>query len=415
MRIAVVGSGIAGMASAWLLSRQHDVVLFEADDRLGGHTDSHAVETDGQSLVVDSGFIVYNEKHYPLLTRLFDELKVASQPTTMSFSVHDQASGLQYNATNLRGLFCQPSNLFSPRFLGMLADLRRFYREAPAMLDVALPGPSMGEYLAANDYGEAFRDLHLVPMASALWSSPTASILDFPIVHLVRFMANHSMMQLGGRPQWRVVRGGSCSYIDALQRNWNVQVRLGTPVCGVKSRQHPATVLVETNTGVEIFDRVVLACHADDSLRLLAEPTQTQRDVLSAFEFQDNDTILHTDVSVLPPNRGAWAAWNAHVPAQPGGDCTVSYWMNALQSLQTREPLVVSLNRRADIDPARILRERRYRHPVQSAASVHAQSRNAEIQGVGGISFAGAWWGHGFHEDGLRSAVDIAAQLGVSL
>ncbi|MGB4857831.1 MAG: FAD-dependent oxidoreductase [Dokdonella sp.] len=414
MRIAVVGSGIAGMASAWLLARDHEVVLFEADSRLGGHTDSHDIEINGKPLVVDSGFIVFNEKHYPLLTRMFDELGVASQSTTMSFSVHDEASGIQYNASNLRGLFCQPTNLFSPQFLGMLADLRRFYREAPTLLEHPEPGPSLGEYLAANGYGGAFRDLHLVPMASALWSSPTARILDFPISHLVRFMANHSMMQLSGRPAWRVVQGGSRSYIDALQRGWNVQVRLNSPVRSVRAQQQPTTISVTTDVGVESFEHVVLACHADDALRLLVDPTDAQRDVLSAFEFQDNDTILHTDARLLPPNRGAWAAWNVHVPSQPGDDCTVSYWMNALQSLRTRDPLVVSLNRRADIDPSRILRERRYRHPVQSAASVQAQSRKAEIQGIGGISFAGAWWGHGFHEDGLRSAVDVAAQLGVS-
>ena len=414
MRIAVVGSGIAGMASAWLLSREHEVVLFEADSRLGGHTDSHDIEVDGHALVVDSGFIVFNETHYPLLTRLFNELGVASQPTTMSFSVHDEASGLQYNAGSLRGLFCQPANLFSPTFLGMLADLRRFYRVAPAVLDLAEPGPSLGEYLAANGYGDAFRDLHLVPMASALWSSPTAQILDFPITHLVRFMANHSMLQLSGRPAWRVVKGGSRSYIDAFMRAWNVDVRLDSPVRSIRVEQQPTAVSLTTDAGIESFDRVVLACHADDALRLLAEPSDAQREVLSAFQFQDNDTILHTDASLLPPNRDAWAAWNVHVPVQPGSDCAVSYWMNALQSLQIRDPLVVTLNRRADIDPARILRERRYRHPVQSAASVEAQSRKREIQGINGVSYAGAWWGHGFHEDGLRSAVDVAAQLGVS-
>lgn len=414
MHIAVVGSGIAGMASAWLLSREHEVVLFEADSRLGGHTDSHDVEVDGKSLVVDSGFIVFNEKHYPLLTRLFAEIDVASQPTMMSFSVHDETSGIQYNAGNLRGLFCQPANLFSPRFLRMLADLRRFYREAPSVLDLPTPGPSLGEYLAANGYGDAFRDLHLVPMASALWSSPTARILDFPITHLVSFMANHSMMQLSGRPDWRVVQGGSRSYIEAFKRRWNVQVRLDSPVRSVRAQRLPTTIEVTTEAGVESFDRVVLACHADDALRLLANPSVAQRDVLSAFEFQDNDTILHTDASLLPPNRAAWAAWNVHVPAQTGGGCTVSYWMNALQSVQTSDPLVVTLNRRPDIDPTRVLRERRYRHPVQSAASVEAQSRKAEIQGVNGICYAGAWWGHGFHEDGLRSAVDVAAHLGVS-
>lgn len=414
MRIAVVGSGIAGMASAYWLSRQHEVVLYEADSRVGGHTDSHVVEVDGRSLVVDTGFIVFNEAHYPLLSQLFAELGVASQPTTMSFSVHDAGSGLQYNAGSLAGLFCQPTNLFSPRFLGMLADLRRFYREAPALLDQPSSGVTLGDYLQTHHYGAAFRDQHIVPIASALWSSPSARILDFPAVHLVRFMANHNMMQVSGRPQWRVVRGGSSSYVQALQQRWSVDVRLATPVQRVQRRVRDGGVDVVSEAGSEHFDQVVLACHADDALCLLADASDAERSILGALQFQDNDTVLHTDARVLPPNRRAWAAWNAYLPATADQHCTVSYWMNALQSLPSSQPLIVSLNRTADIDPARILRRRLYRHPVQNTASVLAQTRKWQIQGVGGVYYAGAYWGHGFHEDGMRSALEVARRLGVN-
>ncbi len=411
MRIAVVGSGIAGLGTAWLLSQQHEVVLFEADQRIGGHTHTHAIEMDGRTLAVDTGFIVFNGDHYPLLTRLLASLEVESQPTTMSFSVHNARSGLEYNAGTLAGLFCQPANLLSPRFLGMIADLRRFYREAPKLLEQAGPGPTLGQYLAERNYSAAFRDDHLVPMASALWSSPSARILDFPAVQLVRFMANHHMLQISGRPQWRVVRGGSSRYIAAMRARWSVEERVGTGVQSIRRTGH--AVAVTSATGQESFDHVVLACHADDALALLADASVRERAILGDLEFQTNDVVLHTDARVLPRRRSAWAAWNAHVPAQPSADCTVSYWMNALQSIDSAQPLIVTLNRSAAIDPARVLRTMRYRHPLQTHAAAAAQKRKAEIQGVANTWFAGAYWGFGFHEDGLRSAVDVAHSLGV--
>lgn len=414
MRIAVVGSGIAGMASAWLLSRRHDVVLFEADDRLGGHTDTHALDIDGKPIAVDTGFIVFNDVHYPLLSRMFAEIGVESQPSTMSFSVHDARSGLQYNAGNLRGLFCQPGNLVNQHFLGMLRDLRRFHREAPALLDSVDPGPSLCDYLASNRYGVAFREWHIVPMASALWSSPSARIADFPARQLVRFMANHHMLQIAGRPTWRVVRGGSSRYIAALQQHWSVQCRLATPVLRVFRRARGDGIDIISASGRERFDHVVLACHADDALALIEQPADGERAVLGAITFQDNDTVLHTDARLLPPNRRAWAAWNAHVPAQADAPCTVSYWMNVLQSLRTRDPLIVTLNRSAEIDPSRILRRRRYRHPLQDAKGCQAKRRFADIQGVDRLWFAGAYWHDAFHEDGMRSAVEVARGFGVA-
>jgi uncharacterized protein len=411
VRIAVIGSGISGLASAWLLSREHAVTLFEAQDYLGGHTHTHEVELDGVHHAIDSGFIVYNETHYPLLTQLLGQLGVRSQPTTMSFSVHSAASGLEYNATSIDGLFCQRRNLFSPRFWGMLADLRRFYREAPALLDEPSPGPTLREYLETHGYGAAFRDEHLVPMASALWSSPADAILAFPAQYLVRFMSNHHMLQLGGRPQWRVIRGGSATYVRALRARWNVQERPGCPVLSV--RREAAAVEVRTRAGIEHFDRVVMAAHADQSLALLSDATERERTVLGAIPYQVNETVLHTDAALLPVNRKAWAAWNAYIPPAPGEPCSVSYCMNILQGLHTAQPLVVTLNRTHAIDPGKVLRRMTYEHPVYTHETVRAQCRRAEIQGSRRTWFAGAYWGWGFHEDGLRSAVDVARALGI--
>jgi len=406
MRIAVVGSGIAGLASAWLLSRKHEVTLFEANDYFGGHTHTHEVEQAGKSYRIDSGFIVHNPAHYPLLTRMFAQLGVASQPTTMSFSVHSEASGLEYNATTLDTLFCQRRNLLSPRFLGMVRDLARFYREAPALLLTPEDTTSLGDYLLQHGYGAAFRDEHLIPMASALWSSPPTQILQFPARYLVQFMANHQMLQLAGRPQWRVVKGGSSTYVAALRAHWPVRERLHCPVHSIL--RHAGGVEVCSAAGVEHFDQLVLACHSDQALRLLGDANEREHSILGAMTYQANDTVLHTDASVLPRRRKAWAAWNAWLPRDPAAPCTVSYCMNLLQGIASPEPFVVSLNRSEAIDPAKVLARMRYHHPVYTRASVQAQARKAEIQGWRRTWFAGAYWGWGFHEDGMRSAVELS-------
>ena len=410
MRIAVIGSGIAGLASAWLLSKRNEVTLYEAADRLGGHTHTHRIELGGRSYDVDTGFIVHNPQHYPLLTALFDELGVASQPTTMSFSVRNEASGLEYNATDVDSLFCQRRNLVSPRFWRMLRDLSRFYREAPALLDLPGDGPTLGDYLDGHGYSAMFRDDHLVPMASALWSSPSSRILAFPAKYLVRFMANHQMLQVKDRPQWRVVHGGSSRYIDAMRARWRVRERLSTPVRMLLRTGAGATVM--TDEDAEHFDHVVVACHSDQALQLLGDASDAERLVLGAIAYQVNDTVLHTDARLLPRHPKAWAAWNAFVPRDAGDACTVSYCMNLLQGLDAPEPLIVTLNRTDRIDPARILRRMHYHHPVYDHASVAAQARRAEIQGQRRTWFAGAYWGWGFHEDGMRSAVDVANALG---
>lgn len=409
MRIAVIGSGISGLMCAWLLSRKHEVVLFEANDYLGGHTQTHDIAVGGRPYRVDTGFIVFNPLNYPLLTRLLAELGVGSQPTTMSFSVRNEASGLEYNATSLATLFCQRRNLVSPRFFGMIRDLLRFYREAPALLEHDAPGPTLGEFLERGGYGAAFRDEHLVPMASALWSSPPRRILEFPARYLARFMANHRMLRAGGRPTWRVVRGGSDTYVSALRARWSVQERVGCPVRRVVRGTH--AVEITSAHGPERFDQVVFACHGDQALALLADASPVEREVLGALRFQANDVVLHTDASVLPRNRRAWAAWNALVPGSSGDTCTVSYCMNLLQGIDCPEPVIVTLNPVRPIDARTVLRRLRYHHPVYSHESVAAQARKRDIQGRYRSWFAGAYWGWGFHEDGLRSAVEVAAAL----
>lgn len=410
MRIAVVGSGIAGLATAWYLQKSHDVTLFEAADYLGGHTHTHDIELGGSSYRVDTGFIVHNPVHYPLLHRLFDELGVASQPTTMSFSVHNPGTGLEYNATTLDSLFCQRRNLVSPRFLRMVRDLLRFYREAPAVLDAPAPGPTLGEYLAQHRYGDAFRDEHLVPMASALWSAPPAAILSFPMQYLVHFLANHQMLQTADRPQWQVVRNGSNTYVEAMRRDWRVVERIGCAVTAV--RREADRVIVSADADDLEFDHVVLACHADQALRMLRDASDREGEILGAMRFENNATTLHTDASVMPRHPKAWAAWNVRVGPTASHACNVTYCMNLLQGLSSPEPLLVSLNQDASIDPAKVLRRMVYAHPTYDIASVAARARKAEIQGQRRTWYAGAWWGWGFHEDGMRSAVEIARSLG---
>lgn len=409
MRVAVIGSGIAGLASAWLLSRHHEVVLFEANAYLGGHTHTQEVEQRGQRYAIDTGFIVHNPRHYPLLTALFEELGVQSQATTMSFSVQHEASGREYNAATLDTLFCQRRNLLSRRFIGMVRDLMRFYREAPALLAVDAGDPTLGDYLDAHGYGAAFRDEHLVPMASALWSSPPTQILAFPARYLVQFMANHQMLQVSDRPQWRVVRGGSASYVKAMRKRWRVQERLACPVLSIT--RDGLGVSVQSLAGSERFDHAVLACHSDQALALLGDATHREHEILGAMPYQPNEVVLHTDRSLLPRRPKAWAAWNAFVPRDPQAPCTVSYCMNLLQGVTSPEPFVVTLNRSEAIDPQRVLRRLRYQHPVYTREAVAAQRRKAEIQGANRTWFAGAYWGWGFHEDGMRSAVEVAAAL----
>jgi len=411
-RIAVVGTGISGLTAAWLLSRRHAVTVFEADARPGGHTHTHDLNVDGCEVRVDTGFIVYNDRNYPNFTRLLEALDVSGSPTVMSFSVANAASGLEYNGQDLASLFVQRRNLISPRFLGMLADILRFNRQAPRLLSLAGPGPSLGDYLLMGGFGRAFVEDYLRPMAAAIWSVPTARLNSFPAKRVIEFFANHGLLSINDRPQWYVVDGGSRSYVDRILTQL-ADVRLGCPVRRIQREE--VGVRLATEAGEEHFDAVVLATHSDQALALLADPSDAEREVLGAIGFQDNSVVLHSDASVMPRLKGAWAAWNYHLDGGEREQVTVSYWMNRLQHIDAPTPLLVTLNQDDRIDPAKVHARLNYAHPVFDAPAVAAQARRGEINGVRQTWYCGAWWRYGFHEDGCMSAVDVARDFGVTL
>jgi uncharacterized protein len=415
LKIAVIGSGIAGLGCAYLLQQKHDVQVFEAADYAGGHTHTHTIEVASGSYQVDSGFIVYNPNHYPNFIRLLDDLGVASQATRMSFGVKNLRSGLEYNATSVDQLFCQRCNIFRPSFWRLVRDLRRFYRTPHPLLSEADPGPTVGEYIAREGYSDIFRDDHLVPIASALWSSPGGKILEFPAKYLAQFMHNHHMLNTDSeRPPWRVVQGGSQSYTRALLAKLKNKVALNSKVQHVERRaeQFENGVTLHLAGGPAIYDRVVFACHADQALAMLAKSSKPEQDILGGLKFQENDTVLHTDTRIMPGNRKAWAAWNAHLGQHEQSQCTVTYWMNLLQGIEAPEQFLVSLNCTEQIDPSKILRRMRYAHPVYTHQTLAAQKRRTELMGPLHSYFCGAYWGFGFHEDGLRSGVEVAESLG---
>jgi hypothetical protein len=404
MRIGVVGGGVAGLYAAWQLAQRHEVALLERTDRIGGHTDTHRVEIGPGNgpLAVDTGFIVFNPPHYPLFTRWLDRLGVASQPTDMSFGVHCRVSGLEYNATDLAGLFCQRRNLLRPRFLRMVRDILRFYRQAPRWLEALDDRTTLGQWLEDAGMSDEFARDHLVPMAAALWSSPGEAILEFPMKYMLEFMHNHNMLQASGRPEWRTVSGGSLRYVEAALGTLRGRVLTGFHVRRIV--RTGSGVRVEAAEGKLEFDHVVLACHADQALAMIDGPSPAEHEVLGAFAYQANDTVLHTDASRMPERPRAWASWNVRRDPDRPERAGISYWMNRLQRLPVRTPLIVSLNQTEAIDPARILVRRSYRHPVYTPASRAAQRRIDEISGADRLWFCGAGWGWGFHEDAVRSA-----------
>ncbi|MHC4263262.1 MAG: NAD(P)/FAD-dependent oxidoreductase [Planctomycetota bacterium] len=420
MRIAVVGSGISGLSAAHLLSRSHVVVLFEAsDERLGGHTHTHTVSVGGRDHRVDTGFIVFNDWTYPRFMALMRSIGVTWQPSDMSFSVRSEVSGLEYNGTSLNSLFAQRSNLFRPSFLGMVREILRFNREAPALLEDPEDGPTLGEYLEAGRYGEPFVRDYILPMGAAIWSATRSAMLAFPAKYFVRFFANHGFLSVDERPVWQVVRGGSSAYIEPITRPFADRIRRGAPVDAV--RRCAGHVEVRASGGeFERFDHVVLACHSDQALKVLSDPTEAERDVLGAIGYQANEVLLHTDASIMPRKRLAWAAWNYHLTDHAIGESdapvAVTYWMNKLQSLEADEEFLVTLNWSDRIDPAKVLRRLLYHHPVYTHAAVRAQGRWDEVSSHARRTwYCGAYWFSGFHEDGVRSGLRVAEAFGERL
>ena len=404
MKIAIVGTGIAGNVAAHRLHRRHDITLYEAASHVGGHTHTHTVEQAGRGYAVDTGFIVFNDRTYPNFIALLGELGVAAQESSMSFSVRNEASGLEYNGTTLNTLFAQRRNLLRPSFLGMIRDILRFNREAPALL--AEPGGELplGELLARGRYGRAFVEHYIVPMGAAIWSTDAASMLNFPARFFIRFLHHHGMLTVNDRPVWRTIRGGSARYVEKLVAPFRDRIRLDTPVEWV--RRLPGAVIVKAR-GEEAarYDALFLACHSDQALGLLADPSDAERAVLGAIPYQRNEAVLHTDTRLLPKRRLAWAAWNYHVTPGRPGPVALTYNMNILQRLDAPTPFLVTLNRSDAIDPARVIQRIAYHHPLYTPASVAAQARHRELNGALGTYYCGAWWRNGFHEDGVVSAL----------
>ena len=409
MRIAIVGTGVSGLVAAHRLHPEHEIVVYEAARRLGGHSNTVEVEGPDGSHAIDTGFIVFNDRNYPNFEALLAALGVASQPSRMSFSVCDGRGRFEYSGTP-RGLFARPAHLVSPSFLGMLRDWRRFNREARALIGMNGTAPSLGHWLEQKGFSRHFVERLIVPQASAVWSADPDQMWSFPASFMAEFFDNHGMYSLRDRPKWRTVVGGSRSYVEAISAPWRDRVRLAAPVRRIE-RLGDSVRIEADGCESEEFDEVVIATHSDQALGMLADPSQAEREVLGAIPYQPNEAVLHTDASLMPRRRAAWSSWNFHLAEGPARRSTVTYWMNNLQRLRADRDYLVTLNRSGEIDPAKIIRRFEYDHPVYTAAGVAAQARHAEISGLRRTHYCGAYWGWGFHEDGVVSALRVCEPL----
>ena len=405
MKIAIVGAGIAGNVVAYYLSQEHDITVFEANDYVGGHTHTHDIEWKGKRYPVDSGFIVFNYKTYPQFTQLLKDLGVAVQPSSMSFSVKCERTGLEYNGTTLNTLFAQRRNLLRPSFYRMIKDILRFNREAPSLLTSSPAQVSLEEYLSQGRYGREFIEQYLIPMGAAIWSADPSQLSSMPAHFFIRFFHNHGMLSVNDRPTWYVIQGGSKEYVRKLTAPFRHRIRVDTPV--ERITRHPHSVLIKArNKPPEQFEHVFLATHSDQALTLLRDPLPLEREVLSAIPYQENEAVLHTDERVLPQRRLAWAGWNYHLLSNNSHHVPVTYNMNILQGIQAPVQFCVTLNNSQVIDPQKIIKRITYHHPFFTPKAVLAQQRQAEINGIKRTYFCGAYWRFGFHEDGVVSALN---------
>ena len=404
MKIAIIGTGIAGNLAAYRLSRDHDVTVFEAANRIGGHTNTVNVTHAGRDYAVDTGFIVYNDRTYPNFVALLDELGVDSQRSDMSFSVRNAFTGLEYNGTSLNALFAQRSNLFRPGFHRMIRDILRFNREAKIVLEPEMCDLTLGEFLRERQYSQEFVDDYIIPMGAAIWSAAPRCMYEMSASFFVRFFDNHGFLTVNDRPTWRVIRGGSSNYVDKLVQGHRDRVHLNARVDSVRRLPSHVEVSVRGSDALR-FDQVFIACHSDQALAMLSDPSPLERDVLGAIAYQKNEAVLHTDERLMPRSRRAWAAWNYHIRDCEQERVAVTYNMNILQGLGAPEQFCVTLNNSAAIEPSRVLRSIEYSHPIFNRRAAAAQQRHAEINGCRRTYFCGAYWRYGFHEDGVISAL----------
>lgn len=413
LRVAVVGTGISGLSAAWLLNQRHDVTVYERAERIGGHSNTILATVGGSRIAVDTGFIVFNRPAYPNLSALFEALEVPTHRSDMSFSVSLDEGKLEYSGSGLRGVFGQPRNLFRPRFWSMLRDLKRFYREAPEDASAAeIEQLSLGEYLAARRYGDAFRDEHLLPMASAIWSAPPAQMLSYPAASFIRFHDNHGLLQIAGRPDWETVTGGSRNYVQRLTASFSDRIRLDTAICSV--RRIAEGVLVTDSRGcTERYDHVVLATHADQALAALSDASEQEQELLGSFRYSRNLAVLHTDESFMPKRRAVWSSWNyVGTSRRDAAGTSVTYWMNRLQDIASDRPLFVTLNPARPPRAGMLVHSEIYEHPIFDARAMAAQKKIWLLQSDRNTWYCGAHFGSGFHEDGLQAGLAVAEQIG---
>ena len=415
MRIAIIGAGISGLCAAYYLARRHEVAVFEKNDYSGGHANTALVSEQGREIPVDTGFIVFNQRNYPNLCRLFDELGVASIDTDMSFSVHCERSGLEYNGTSFNKLFAQRKNIINIRFWRMLKDINRFNKEAVRLLHGAADDRiTVEDYVQRHGYGREFLDHYLAPLGASLWSSPAGRFRQFPLLFVIEFLNNHCMLQLGGRPQWKTVKAGAREYVKKLTRGFKDRIRPGEAVKRIIRHKSRVELVTKTESGL-CFDEAIVCCHPDQALRLLHEPHGHERELLGQFQYQQNEAVLHTDTRLLPRNKSAWASWNYRIPEKSEDPVAVTYNMNKLQSLDTARTYCVSLNQTRHIERDKILKRIIYYHPQFSPGRAEAQARHADLIRRERVSYCGAYWGYGFHEDGVRSALAVCAAFDLDI
>jgi len=410
MRIAIIGSGISGLTAARKLCPEHEVTVFEANAYVGGHTNTLDVELDGRCWAVDTGFIVFNDWTYPNFIALMNEIGVESQPSDMGFSMRCDRTGLEYCGSSLNQLFAQRRNLGNPGFWRMIRDILRFNREAPSLLDGGEDTLGLGAYLERERYCSRFIQHYIIPMGAAIWSTDPQTMLKFPARYFVEFFSNHGLLSVSERPQWRVIKGGSRSYIAPLTAPFADRIHLNAAVARVRRDEFGVELVLHDGHRAR-FDAVVFACHSDQALAMLEAPTVAEREVLGAIPYQPNLAVLHTDERVLPRRRRAWAAWNYHVPETLSDAVSVTYNMNILQTLDSQRQFLVTLNPTMEIDPGQVIREISYQHPVYMPQGIAAQRRRAELMGRERSFYCGAWWSYGFHEDGVKSGLVAAAAV----
>jgi len=415
MKVAIIGSGISGLTAAYLLNKKHDVTVFEANDYIGGHTHTHEIDQNNKTWQVDSGFIVYNEKTYPNFIKLLEKLKVKAQKTQMGFSVKAPSKNLEYSGGSLNTLFAQRLNFFRPSFLVMLTDILRFNRIAVSALDSVEESMTIGEFLKTHSFSSHFMDNYIIPMGAAIWSTAAKKTTAIPAIFYIRFFKNHGLLQIFNRPQWFVIKGGSKAYIQKIIEDFKEKILLSSPVKQVSRDSAGVKVYCEKDQEPQRFDKVIFATHSDQALALLKDPSEKEKSILGALPYQKNTAILHTDASLMPKNKLTWSSWNYLLNEDQDKPVTLTYNMNILQALDAKPEFLVTLNSNGKIDPSKIIKKVEYHHPLFTVDGISAQKEKKQISGANNTFYCGAYWGNGFHEDGVNSALDVCKSFGEAL